>query len=335
MSSIGYPRLVADLGGSNARFGWIGSAAGTVTQVRKLPVPAYPGLVEASNAYLADLQATLGDEYRPPRHAAIAVATAVTGDHIAFTNSHWAFSRRSVQAALGFENLLLLNDFESLALSLPLLGPAQLRADSNRPSRRPGLLAVVGPGTGLGVGAVAPTAHGWMVIPGEGGHATLAPADELEDELIGIVRRKFSHVSAERLLSGTGMPTLHQALGQALRVPLAEPLTTAEIVERGVARSDELCSRTIDMFCALLGGVAGSVALTLGATGGVFIGGGIVPRFADRFFASDFRARFEAKGRCRPYLEAIPTSLITDTLAALTGAALALELIEINPSIEG
>lgn len=320
-----YPWLVADIGGTNARFGWVSAPGAPVTQVRKLSVPAFAGPAEAAMAYLAELAQQPGADGRAPRHAAFAVATAVAGDRVAFTNSHWAFSRAAVQAALGLDSLLMLNDFESLAMSLPRLGAGQLRAHGGVLPLAVGTLAVVGPGTGLGVGAVVQTREGrWVALPGEGGHATLAPADDLESALLAHVRRQYAHVSAERLLSGIGLPVLHQALAAVGGTPAAA-LTAAEIVERGAAGSDALCSQTLDVFCALLGGFAGNVALTLGARGGLYIGGGIVPRFADRFFASAFRQRFEAKGRFQPYLAAIPTALITDTLAALSGAAMAIE----------
>lgn len=328
-SPASHPRLVADIGGTNARFGWVSAPGAPVSQVRRLAVPDFAGPAEAAMAYLADLAAAPGGDARAPVHAAFAVATAVGGDRIRLTNSHWDFSRSAVQQALGLRSLRLLNDFESLALSLPGLGDGQLR-------RHPGLtaapagavagaMAVVGPGTGLGVGGVVPDGRGgWVALPGEGGHATLAPADDLESALLACVRREFAHVSAERLLSGIGLPVLHQGLARVAGSTVVA-LTAAQIVEAGSAGSDALCSRTLDVFCALLGGFAGNVALTLGARGGVFIGGGIVPRFADRFFASAFRQRFEAKGRFQPYLAAIPTALITDTLAALGGAALAIE----------
>jgi glucokinase len=163
-----------------------------------------------------------------------------------------------------------------------------------------------------------------MAIPGEGGHATLAPADDFESALLGWVRRRHAHVSAERLLSGIGLPLLHQAVAAVLGEPASEQ-PAESIVERGVAGDDPLCRRSIEVFCALLGGFCGNVALTLGARGGVYVGGGIVPRFGELFFESQFRQRFEAKGRFQAYLQAIPTALITDTLAALSGTALALE----------
>jgi glucokinase len=319
-----FPRLVADIGGTNARFGWVAAAGAPVAHVHKLPVPAFAGPAEATQAYLAQLAAAPDGDARPPRHAAFAVATAVAGDRVAFTNSHWDFSRSAVQAALGLQSLLLLNDFEALALSLPGLGAAQVRAHPGVARAAGGALAVVGPGTGLGVGGVVPDGRGgWVALPGEGGHATLAPADDLESALLACVRRSHAHVSAERLLSGIGLPVLHQGLAQVQGQPAAA-LTAAQIVEAGEAGTDALCGQTLDLFCALLGGFAGNVALTLGARGGVFIGGGIVPRFAERFFASAFRQRFEAKGRFQPYLAAVPTALITDTLAALGGAALAI-----------
>ena len=312
----GLPWLVADVGGTNARFGWVADAARGVEQVRTLPVAQHGSLGDAAQAYLK----ALGER---PQRAAFAVATAVDGDWVDFTNSDWAFSRAALQQSLSLDALLVLNDFEALALSLPRLGPAQLEAHGALPQPR-GTLAVVGPGTGLGVAGVRQTRHGWLALPGEGGHATLAPTDDFDSELLRHVRLQFDHVSAERLLSGIGLPVLHGAVAAVLghNVPA---LSSEDIVEQGLAGSDPVCERTVASFCALLGGFCGSVALTLGARGGVYIGGGIVPRLGRRFFESDFRERFEAKGRFRRYLEAIPTAVITDTLAALTGAALALE----------
>jgi glucokinase len=319
------PWLVADIGGTNARFGWLAEGRDEAQHVATLRGAGHAGPASAAREYLADLQRQLGSAYRPPRAAAFAVATAVAGDQIRFTNSGWSFSRQATRSELGLDELLILNDFEALALSLPRLKPAQLKPVG--PTRAPavaGALAVIGPGTGLGVAGIMPTAHGWVAIPGEGGHATIAPLDEHESALLAAVRREHAHVSAERLLSGIGLPALHQAEAAVAGWPCAV-LSTEEIVQRGLAGEDAICSRTLDDFCALLGSFCGNVALTLGARGGVYIGGGIVPRLGPRFFESRFRERFEAKGRFQAYLQAIPTALITDTLAALTGAALALE----------
>ena len=316
---LGLPWLVADVGGTNARFGWVDDPAAGVQQVRQFAVADHASPAQAAAAYLE----TLGTRRAPPQRAALAVATAIDSDAVAFTNSAWSFSRAALRAALGVRELRVLNDFEALALSLPHLRADQVRAHGPLP-RPQGTLAVIGPGTGLGVAGVVQTASGWQALPGEGGHATLAAADDFEAALLQHVRRSFSHVSAERLLSGIGLPTLHEAVA-AVRGERAEPLAAQQIVERAVSGGDAHCARTIEAFCALLGGFAGNVALTLGARAGVYIGGGIVPRLGELFFASRFRERFEAKGRFQGYLQAIPTALITDTQAALTGAAAALE----------
>ena len=315
---LGLPWLVADVGGTNARFGWVEDPAAGVQHVRQLAVADHVGPAQAAAAYLAGLG-------RPaaPRRAALAVATAVDGDRVAFTNSPWSFSREQLQAEMGLRELRVLNDFEALALSLPRLGAHQIRPHGAAP-RAQGTLAVIGPGTGLGVGGVVHTAAGWQALAGEGGHATLAATDDFQAALLQQVRRSFEHVSAERLLSGIGLPTLHRAVAEVTGQG-APARTAQEIVEQAVAGTDAVCVRTIEAFCALLGSFAGNVALTLGARGGVYIGGGIVPRLGELFFASRFRESFEAKGRFRAYLEAIPTALITDTQAALTGAAAALE----------
>lgn len=322
-----FPWLVADIGGSNARFGLILKPGAEVQDVKTIPVIAHADPVQAVHAYLSEVAQTQGENFRAPRKAAFAVATAVAGDQIEFTNSHWSFSKSAVQAELGLETLLILNDFEALALSLPRLTAAQLRPHGNLHEAR-GTLAVIGPGTGLGVAGVMDTPMGWIALPGEGGHATLAASNDFESALLAQIRLTYPHVSAERLLSGIGLPVLHAALAKVKGVA-CETLSTEAIVERCLNNSDPICCQTIDVFCALLGSFAGNVALTLGARGGVYIGGGIVPRLGERFFTSAFRERFEAKGRFHEYLKNIPSALITDTLAALTGAALAIEQHEL------
>jgi glucokinase len=327
------PWLVADIGGTNARFGYIAADGDDVLLSATLPGAAHSGPGAAAQAYLRSVAQQLGTGYQSPCAAAFAVATAVAGDRVAFTNSGWAFSRAEVQRELGLDELLLLNDFEALALSLPRLQPAQLRAVP-APRAVPlagAACAVIGPGTGLGVAGLARTRHGWVALPGEGGHATLSATDDFEHELLAAVRHRLAHphahVSAERLLSGIGLPLLHGSVAAVLGQPAGEERRASEIVAHGLndcAQPDALCQRTVDVFCALLGGFAGNVALTLGARGGVYIGGGIVPRLGNTFFQSRFRERFEAKGRFNDYLAAVPTWLILDTTTALSGAAQAL-----------
>jgi glucokinase len=317
------------MGGTNARFGWLAEGQSHASHVSTLRAADHAGPAEAASAYLSELAQTLGPAFARPCAAAFAVATAVGSDRIGLTNSGWAFSRSQTQRDLGLAELLILNDFEALALSLPGLRGPQVRpipspSSAERGATPRGTLAVIGPGTGLGVAGLVPTRHGWAAIPGEGGHATLSAADDFESALLAAVRREHAHVSAERLLSGIGLPTLHRGVAAVLGAS-PSTLTAGDIVDGALSGADAVCARTVDTFCALLGSFAGNVALVLGARGGVYIGGGIVPRLGERFFQSAFRERFEAKGRFEAYLQAIPTALITDTLAALGGAKLALE----------
>ena len=318
------PWLLADIGGTNARFGWLAAGSDRVEHVQTLPTAGHGGPAAAAQTYLAGLAARLGSRYQAPCAGAFAVATAVGGDRIAFTNSGWNFSREDTRRELALQDLRILNDFEALALALPHLRTDQVQVVG--PSALPavaGALAVIGPGTGLGVAGIVPTRSGWVAVPGEGGHATLSAADDFESAVLAAVRGDYAHVSAERLLSGIGLPVLHRAVAAVLGVPVAA-LTAEAVVERGLAGQDPVCARTLDAFCALLGSFAGNVALMLGARGGLYIGGGIVPRLGDHFLASQFRERFESKGRFQAYLQAIPTYLITDTLVALDGASVAL-----------
>jgi len=323
--SAAFPWLVADVGGTNARFGTVAGPGAPVEGVRVLPVAGHAGPAAAVRAYLADQ----APGRARPRSAAFALATALDGDRVELTNGAWSFSRAATQQELGLQTLLCLNDFEAQALSLPRLRAHQLRAWGAPPPPAGevavgAVMAVIGPGTGLGVGGVVRAPGRWLALPGEGGHATLAPADDFESAVLGHARREFPHVSAERFLSGIGLPVLCRAVAAVLGEDVGA-LTTEQIVARGLGGESPACARTLDVFCAMLGGFAGNVALTLGARGGVFIGGGIVPRLGERFFQSEFRRRFEAKGRFEVMLAGIPTALITDTLAALSGAALALE----------
>lgn len=337
-----HPWLLADIGGTNARFSWVEQPGGDIVHPQTLPVAGRDGPLVAAREYLAGLARTLGPRYRAPGSAAWAVATAITGDEVTLTNAGWRFSREALRRELGLATFVLLNDFEALALSLPRLGAAQLQAvgaEAHQTAVPDAARAVIGPGTGLGVAGLAPAPgiagsaepH-WLALPGEGGHATLAAADDLEWALLRAVRRHHAHVSAERVLSGIGLPDLHRAVREVRQGPGAPPaaMRTEDIVAAGTARAgdaaaDPLCRETLEHFCALLGGFAGNVALTLGARGGVYLGGGILPRLGELFLRSRFRERFEGKGRFETYLRAIPTWLITDTRAALSGAATALQ----------
>ncbi len=335
--------LVADIGGTHFNAGLLLPGMQQVSHLRKLKAAEFASPTQAVQAYLKLIAAEANLDIGQLKQAAFAVATPVNGDRIVFTNSDWKFSVLETRSLLKLQTLTVINDFEALALSLPTLTSEQFRAHGVAPnsaglacsSKRPAInqadeivprhssvLAVVGPGTGLGVAAAIQSGGAWHCIPGEGGHATLAAGSDFERRLLQVLSITYPHVSAERLLSGIGLPVLYKAVAQVLGKNVAS-VSTPIIVETGLARSDMIADQTLDVFCAMLGGFCGNVALTFGARAGLFIGGGIVPRLGDRFFQSEFRERFEAKGRFKEYLNSIPTAVITDPYVALSGAALA------------
>ena len=305
------PRLLADVGGTNARFA-IETAPRQFDAVAVLPCSGYPSLGAAASAFLnsAEVRAHAPDI----RHAAIAIANPVDGDAVSMTNHTWSFSTAALREELDLTTLLVVNDFTALAMALPHLRPSQrirVGGGVELPGRTIGL---VGPGTGLGVSGIVPVDGRWAALASEGGHASFAPADDLEVAIMQQLWREFGHASAERLLSGPGLELIY-------RVIASDTLSAADITERALGSADARCAATVDCFCGVLGSVAGNVALTLGATGGMYIGGGIVPRLGALFAASPFRARFEAKGRLQPYLENIPTFLITEQYPAFLGVS--------------
>lgn len=181
-------------------------------------------------------------------------------------------------------------------------------------------MAVMGPGTGFGLAALARGPAGDVTLVTEGGHATLAASDRREEAIIRVLRERLGHVSVERVLSGAGLLDLYHAIGTVDGLVIRER-TGPEIVARALAGDCEASVATLEAFCGFLGGAAGNAALTLGATGGVFIGGGIAPRFTGFLATSAFREKFEAKGRMRPYLAAIPTAVVTHRFPAFVGLA--------------
>ena len=316
-----FPWLVADIGGTNARFGLVQSPGGAVGQVQTLKCSDHPTPQAAALAYLDDVAARTGERPRP-RHAALALACAIQGDTARLTNSAWVVSRQTLAHALGVGQVLLLNDFEALALALPQLagGDVTLFGGAARPEPT-APMAVVGPGTGLGVSTCVPVGEGrWLALAAEGGHATVAAADEVEAEVLRLLRREFAHVSAERVLSGLGLPLLHRALCTVRGTP-PETLSPEEISHRALVDRDAAALATLDVFCSMLGTFAGNVALTVGARGGVFVAGGIAQKLGDHLLGSRFRERFEAKGRFESYMAGIATGLVTAPHVALTGAA--------------
>ena len=336
----GFPRLLGDVGGTHARWAWQANPASPLRDISVVRCNANASLYESASQYLAQR------EVGPIQAAGIGIATAVSGDEVRMTNHRWTFSIRDLQRRLGVERCLVINDFTALALSLPALGPADLLAIGDRHGDRDGdrhgdgdgdgkaaaagtVFGLLGPGTGLGVSGLMSLAGGaWSALSGEGGHVTLAAADEREAAVLALLRARFGHASAERALSGPGLVNLYDALCR-LDGTLPAPLQPTDVSTAALNGSDAQCVQAVNLFASLLGNVAGNLALTLGARGGIYLGGGVVPRLGSAFDAALFRRRFEDKGRFAPYLAAVPTWLITAATPALIGVARALDTLPI------
>lgn len=324
-SAPAYPRLVADIGGTHARFACVAAPNEPPSDVMVLSSEDFVQIKDAALHYLNTLISR-------PRQACMGIAAPLLGDQVRMTNQAWSFSARSLKESLGLERLLLVNDFTALALGVPSLQPAQL-AQVGGGIERFGPKAILGPGTGLGASALVPCGDRTIAVPGEGGHVTLAASTAEEAAVIACLWEEWSHVSAERLLCGSGLVLLHRALA-AVRGIQTQDYTGSDITSNALQGRDEHCRDTVNMFCAMLGTLASNLALTLGAVGGVYIGGGIVPSLGEYFHRSPFRQRFESKGRYRDYLADIPSYVIHAPAVALAGAALALDLPHVLGSVE-
>jgi glucokinase len=322
-SQSAYPRLLADIGGTNARFAWQADPAERASRTSTLPCSDHASLEAAVAAYLAQIGAPT------PAACAIGIATVVCGDEIRMTNHHWSFSISALQRTLGVAHLVVVNDFTALALSIPGLHPEEVRQVGGGTAQANAPIALIGPGTGLGVSGLLPVGSTGLQVPmaGEGGHATVPVTTETEFRVVQAVAQRFGHVSLERVLSGSGLVNIYQGLRQVRGLSANGIQTGEQVTREAQAETDPLAREAVDMFCAFLGGAAGNLALSLGARGGVYIGGGIVPRLGTLFERSAFRERFQAKGRFTGYLASIPTFVIHAAESpALIGASRALDM---------
>ncbi len=312
------PRLLADIGGTNARFA-LEVAPGQVELIEVLPCASHPTLAHALHTYLKSAKVTAAG-FGPILHAGLAIANPVTGDMVRMTNHHWEFSIEALRLDCGFTTLVVANDFTALARALPHLSPEQKHKVGRGTVRLGTPIGLLGAGTGLGVSGLIPSGDRWTALLSEGGHVTFSPASTLEVAILQFAWKKFDHVSAERFLSGDGIELIYNALADHTGA-VNEGLDAPEISRRALAGSCSLCDQSIELFCGMLGTVAGNLAITLGAQGGVYIGGGIVPRLGERFARSSFRARFEQKGRFVNYLSEVPTFVITAEYPAFVGVS--------------
>jgi glucokinase len=315
--------LVGDIGGTNARLALVRPGSVELEHIRTLPCADYANLDGACEAFLAD--AGVAGLTR----ACLAFACPVQGEQIRMTNNHWSFSRTAMQQALGLEQFRLLNDFTAMALGMLHVQPHELVAIGGGQSLAGSARLVIGPGTGLGVSALVPAGDEWVPLATEGGHVSFAPTDELEVAIWRSLRDQFGRVSVERILCGQGLVNLYRAIAQyrSLPTPLSQP---AEITAAGLA-GDVLAQEVLARFCRILGEQAGDAVLTVGARGGVYLCGGILPRMRDFLLSSAFREGFEAKGRFVDYMAQVPVWLCIAEYPGLLGAAAGLE----NPLVNG
>jgi glucokinase len=306
--------LVGDIGGTNARFALVDEGSSQPRDELTVKCDQFPGLEQAIRAYLA--------AHGNPRirQAALDVATGITGDYVHLTNGPWGFSIEQTRQALALERLQVTNDFTALALAVPTLAPEELRQIGGGSPVAGTPIAVIGPGTGLGVSGLLPAAGGWIAVQGEGGHTAFSPMNQREVDVLRCLWRQYDHVSTERVVSGMGLENLYRALCELDGAP-AQALDPRRIAAAATSASDPHCREALDMFCGILGTAAANLVVTLGARAGCYIGGGIVPRLGDFFSRSPFRARFESKGRFSAYIAAVPTYVILAETPALRGLA--------------
>ena len=313
--------LVADIGGTNARFACAESSAGglVVRDVQRFRAEDFETVADAAHAYLE----AVGDE---PARACFAAAGFVQDGDVSFTNSHWTLRSDEIRRLLNLDAFLVVNDFYAMAAGVShLSGDAFVEVKDGVPDRRAPQL-VIGPGTGLGQALIVPSDGGDIVVSTEGGHVSFAPSTDEEYEVLKFIAREHPRVSVERLLSGRGLVNIHRALCAAegvRRISLrADEITAAAA---GDDAQYPIAGRTVEMFCGVLGKVAGDAVLATGARGGVVLGGGILPKIKDLFLSSRFNERFLNKGRMTDYVKAVPVRLIVRDDAALYGAAAALQ----------
>ena len=303
--------LITDIGATNSRCALVNDG-GQIVATEVFSNSDFYSIEALFKNYLQNRR-----ESDRPRRAALAVTAPVLRDRVEMVNIDWQFSQAELQARLNLTRLIVLNDAAAIAWGIPNLGSTQLRkvGDGDAAVRSP--VAVIGPGSGLGVAALIPAGDDWAAVAGEGGHVSISPITARETAVVEYVSARSGHCSAEDLLSGPGLVNTYSAL-QGISAHATSTLTPAEVTAAADA-GDPVAVEARGLFCSLLGTVAGNLALTVGAHGGVFVAGGIVPKIIEAFLQSDFRERFEDKGDYREYMRKIPTFVVTDPHPAFQG----------------
>ena len=307
--------LVADIGGTNIRLALIGQS-GELSQLAKFECGKFNSLESILSHYIE--QQKISDF---KINACLAIACPTDKDEISMTNLPWKFSQSKLKQSLKLNSLFFINDYTAIAHAIPLLTEDQKVQIGEGSAIRKKTISICGPGTGLGVANLVNVNDFWHCLSGEGGHVDFAPVDEDEVKILSFLLEKKQHrISYEQLLSGKGLEQIFQAIVSINGLDI-KPLSAGEISAKAIENSCDICSQSLEQFCKVLGSFAGNLALTLGSFGGVYIAGGIVPRFIDFIKNSGFRQRFEAKGRLSSFIQDIPTYVITEPQPGLLGAA--------------
>ncbi len=305
--------LIADVGGTNIRLQLVDLQTAEAGQLKKYLCADYPAIIDVIRQYVVDCG-------QPEVvRGCIAIACPTNSDWIAMTNHSWAFSKAETQAELGWERLDVINDYTAIAMSLPHLTDTQKVQLGGGQATEMAPIAVYGPGTGLGVAHLIPAGDKWYPMPGEGGHVDFAPIDDVDSHILSFLSKRYAHVSVEQLLSGPGIVQIYEAICD-LRNHTPTHDDAAEISQRAIDNGCAICVETLQQFCRILGSFGGNLALTMSTFGGVYVAGGIIPRFIEFVQSSDFRARFDAKGRFEDFNKQIPVYVVTEDQPGLVGA---------------
>ena len=315
------PYIVADIGGTNARFGLVTQVNENGNEFKieyqnKFPSNQFRNISDATLHFID----TLPIQQNEIDGACLALAGPVIGDDARSTNLNWHFSVAKVKANLGFDKLKVINDFSAYAYATPFVPTENLVQINQGKAEETCPVAIVGPGTGFGAAALIPSHNNYNILPTESGHVSVTTVNTLQHEVVLMLKKEFSHISVESVLSGPGLRNIYRALAlvEGLNTP---QLGASQITTEALIDSKSLSYRTLKLFCEWLGQTTGDLALSLGARGGIFLGGGILPRFTEFLLNSEFMNSYSNKGKLQDYVNSIPINLITEGNSALLGAA--------------
>ncbi len=311
-ASMPFPILIGDIGGTNARFAIIADAGAEQVNFPNVRTAEFETIDDAIRATILEKSAV------KPRSAILAVAGPISDDEIPLTNCDWIVRPKTMIEGLGFEDVLVVNDFEAQALAIADLSDENRQRLGSASGEMVASRVVLGPGTGLGVGSLIHARNTWIPVPGEGGHVDLGPRTKRDLQIFPHVETIEGRVSAEQILSGRGIINLYRAICTADGI---DPVYTdpADITSHALAGTDHVAVETITLFSTYLGRVAGDMAMIFMARGGVFLSGGISQKILPALMKPEFRAAFEDKAPHSALLSTIPTYVVTHPLAALAG----------------